>query len=129
MLNSLPVSVKVTGAADGTAVEYLVNPLDGVGRVSGFTIMPNVAITANDTNYITVTITKGVTTLATQTTQITGGAAMVIGTAIEMTLGGSAVGTALEIASGGVIKVAITEAGTGPAFDFKVITKFTHIRQ
>lgn len=129
MVNGAFQAVKVTGPADGTAVEYFINPLDDKAKVAAFVIVPNVAIAAHDTNYITITITNGATTLATQTTKVTGGAAMDIGVAITMTLGANGVGTALEVAAGGVLKVAITESGTGPAFDFKVYTIFRSTRQ
>jgi len=128
MVNSIPMAVKVSGT-NTTAQEYIYNSLGEIAEVTGFTIVPNVAVTADDTNYITLTIAKGGTTLATQNTKVTGGAAMVAGTPISMTLAAAAVGTAMQLSSGGVFSVAVTKAGTGPAYDFKVVAVLRGIRQ
>lgn len=129
MQNSQSKSVKVAAAAGTNSQEYIYNDLGEVARTEAFVIVPNVAITANDTDYITLTIKKGSTTLATQNTKITGGAAMVAGTPITMTLGANGVGANLELASAGVFDVAVASSGAGKAYDFKVQCVLRGIRQ
>ena len=128
MVNGIPMSVKVSGT-NAAAQEYIYNSLGEIAQVAAFVIVPNVAVTADDTNYITLTIAKGGTTLATQNTKVTGGAAMVAGTPITMTLAAGGVGTAMQLAAGGVYSVAVAKSGTGPAYDFKVVAVLTGTRQ
>lgn len=128
MVNTVPMSVKVSGT-DAAAQEYIYNSLGEVAGTDGFTIVPNVSVATHASNYITLTIAKGGTTLATFTTNSSGGAAMTAGTPIAMTLAAGGVGTAMQLSSGGVFSVAVTKAGTGPAYDFKVVAKMTGIRQ
>ena len=79
MVNGIPMSAKVSGT-NATAQEYIYNSLGEIAQATAFVIVPNVSVSTNDTDYITLTIAKGGTTLATQNIKVTGGAAMVAGT-------------------------------------------------
>lgn len=74
---------------------------------------PDTAITANATNYTTLTVKQGSTTLATRATDVAGGSA-VKHTAEALTLSG---GAALEFGQGDVIQVDKDDSGTGAIVD------------
>lgn len=114
---------RVSGT-DATDTCYLYNPFPHKVLVTGFTIVPKTAVSVHANNYITTTITNpDAATLATHTTNSSGGSAMVAGTPIDLAFGAAGVGTALELAAGAKLTVAITKAGTGPAYDFQVYGK------
>jgi len=129
MVNSVPKSVKLSGAAGVAGQEYIYNDLGEVARTEAFVIVPNVSVSTHAADYVTITVKKGATTLATFTTNSAGGAAMTAGTPITMTLGAGAVGSALELASAGVFDVACAAAGGGKAYDAKIIAALRGIRQ
>jgi hypothetical protein len=83
--------------------------------ISGyFTVSANV--TANDTNYATITLANGSSTLHTFDTRTTGSGGvgdLTAATPSALTLGAAAIGTALEIAPGACIKVNKTAGGSG----------------
>jgi hypothetical protein len=128
MVNSVSKRVDVAGT-DAAIVKYIYNDLGERATTASFVIVPNLSVATHASNYITLTVKKGATTLATFTTNSSGGAAMTAGTPITMTLGASGVGTALELADGGVFTVDVAKAGTGPAYDFGVSCKLQGIRQ
>lgn len=110
-----------TTAADTTDEWYIPCPAEGTWRIKNAFFAPATAVAANDTNYVQVDLTKNTLAAPTtwvafataMTTQVTGGAAMVIGTAREFTLAS----TAREIVQGEIIKVAKTDPGTGAILD------------
>lgn len=125
MTNSLPITVSLSGT-DATALGYLYNPLGSKAVVSSITIVPAVSVSTHAANYITLTVKKGATTIATYTTNSSGGAAMTAGTPITMTISGT--GLSLELAAGGVFEVAVAKAGTGPAYGFDVVAVLADTR-
>jgi hypothetical protein len=121
-------STELSGT-DATDITYLHNASENTVEVESVSLVPNIAVTANDTNYITVAVKKGIggTAIATaKTTQITGGAAHVAGTPQSFTLSGT--GSTLLIDPGGVIEVSVAKAGTGPAYAFTVAARVRDVR-
>jgi hypothetical protein len=83
--------------------------------ISGY-FTPQAAVTANDTNFATITLANGSTTLHTFTTQTSGSGGtgdLAATTPIALTFASGAVGTAMEIAPGAAIKLnkAVTASG------------------
>jgi hypothetical protein len=78
-------------------------------------IMPSTAVTADDTDYLTVTLKKGAagTELGSFTTQITGGAELVKGTATEFTL--TATGKDLEFTSSSCVELVVADSSGSAA--------------
>lgn len=126
MTNSVPFRVTVSGtnAAD---TEYIWNPHPSKAVVTSLTIVPNVAVAAHASNYLTVNVKKGATTIATFNTSTGSGALMAAGTPIAMSISGG--GQNLELAAGtGVFEVVTAMSGTGPAYDFAVIANLQDTR-
>jgi hypothetical protein len=78
------------------------------------------AVSAHDTNYITVTVTQNSTTLFARATTVAGGA-LAANTLAQQSLGASMVGDKLELEQGESVTVAVTKAGTGPAYKGSVV--------
>ena len=85
--------------------------------ISGY-FTPQAAVTANDTNYATVTLANGATTLHSFDTRTSGSGGtgdLAATTPIALTFAAAAVGTILEIAPGAAIKLNKTVAASGVA--------------
>ena len=117
------IGVSGTNAAD---TNYIMNPYPFKVRVSAINILPKTAVATNGSNYITTTLKKAATTLASHTTNSTGGSALVAGTVKGLSITGT--GLDLEIDAGGVITVEVAYAGTGPAYNHQVVVQLTPIR-
>ncbi len=101
------------GTVDG---DVYVNPLPVKLRIISGYFTPQAAVTANDTNYATVTLANGATTLHSFDTRTSGSGGtgdLAATTPIALTLATAAVGTILEIAPGAAIKLnkAVTASG------------------
>lgn len=108
---------------DADATKYLYNPLAETLYIEAIAIVPHVSVAVNGTNYNTETITnegQSSAVIATHTTN-TGGAALVAGTPLALTFSATGVGKVLEIAPGGVLKVALANTATGPAYDEEIV--------
>lgn len=101
---------------DALDTNYAFNGSPFTAKVIGLKLIPVVSVSTHASNYITITAKNGSTTLATFTTNSSGGAAMTAGTPITMTLSGT--GTDLEIAADGLVTFNVTKNGTGPAYEF-----------
>ena len=111
----------VVSGTDAAATLYLENKTSDKIVVQAIDIMPNLAVSTHASNYITTAVTAGGVTLVTaHTTNSSGGSAMVAGTALSFPFAATGVGTALELSAGGTLLVAVTKAGTGPAYNFSV---------
>ena len=98
--------------------------------VATLRIVPNLAIAANDTNYISLGFSKSVltafsgTSIATaKTTQVTGGAAHVVGAVQSFTV--TTAGSANNIAAGTGIYLVMSQQGTGPTWAVTVEIGYT----
>jgi hypothetical protein len=116
--------VKCVGS-NTTDLEYAINASLNAAKIKRLLLIPNVAVTADNTNYITVTVKRGSTTLATRTTTVAG-LGMVAGTVESLTITGT--GGDLERAASGVFEVAVAKTGTGPAYDFDVVVVYEGVR-
>jgi hypothetical protein len=101
------------GTVDG---DVFTNPLPVKLRIISGYFTPQAAVTANDTNYATVTLANGATTLHSFDTRTSGSGGtgdLAATTPIALTLAAAAVGTILEIAPGAAIKLnkAVTASG------------------
>ena len=124
MINEYTDRIKCVGS-NSTDVEYLLNASLNKGKIKRVTVLPNVSVTADNTNYITLTVKKASTTLVSRATNVAGGG-MVAGTPIVLTLTGT--GADLEQDAAGIFEVAVAKAGTGPAYDFDVVAVFEGVR-
>lgn len=107
-----------TIATTGNTDEYFTAPFAGI--LTAALITPLVALTANDTNYITWTFTNlgqagaGSTAMLAatdpNTTKATGGVGLAISTPRTLTLSGTA--ASLVVAAGDVIRIRATATGT-----------------
>jgi len=103
------------GTVDG---DVYVNPLPVKLRIISGYFTPQAAVTANDTNYATVTLANGATTLHSFDTRTSGSGGtgdLAATTPIALTFAAAAVGTILEIAPGAAIKLNKTVAASGVA--------------
>jgi hypothetical protein len=109
--------ILAAGIAAGTAAgDVFTNPLPVKLRIISGYFTPQAAVTANDTNFATITLANGSTTLHTFTTQTSGSGGtgdLAATTPIALTFASGAVGTAMEIAPGAAIKLnkAVTASG------------------
>lgn len=119
-MNTLSFTSPTSSGSDAVDTVYIVNPNPFKVRITGGYIMPGASVSTHASNYITTTIKKGSDTIATHTTNSSGGSALTAGTALALTLSGT-VAKVYEIAAGGVITVDVAKAGTGPAYEFAVV--------
>lgn len=105
----LPTGVATAGT-DGDI--YVINRLGGKAKVTNVDFIAEADITANDSNYATLTVTVDGTSLGSIETDTGGTGDVTAGTNEPITLSGA--GSNL-VAEGGLVKVAITKAGTGVA--------------
>lgn len=116
MTNRFTAQSPTLSGTDATDTNYAINGSAFTAKVLSIKLIPATSVSTHASNYITITAKSGSTTLATFTTNSSGGAAMFAGTVITMTLSGA--GTELEIASGGLVTFEVAKAGTGPAYKF-----------
>lgn len=114
-------TIQLTDAATaGTAVtETVMARIPVACRLITAYMSAPIAVTANDTTYATVTVAKrtgagGATTLASQTTKITGGSGN-LAAFVPAALTNTATSANLAIAAGDVVTVAVAKASTGVA--------------
>jgi hypothetical protein len=117
------IGVSGSNTAD---TNYIMNPYPFKVRIAAINILPKTAVATNGSNYITTTVKKAATTLASHTTNSTGGSALVTGSVKGLSITGT--GLDLEIDAGGVITVEVASAGTGPAYNHQVVCQLTPIR-
>ncbi len=127
MFDSHPIYVPVAAATAGTAADlFTVNGMPGQAKIVGCYLVADGAITANDTNYATLTLTVGGTTVGTMSTTITAGTGDIAdGGVASMTL--TAAGSNL-VGQGEAIKCAITKPGTGVAVAGTVVVALEQVR-
>lgn len=124
MMTEYTDRVKCVGS-NTNDVEYLINASLNKGKIKRLYVLPNVAITADSTNYITLTVKKASTTLVSRATTVAGGG-MVVGTPLTLTITGT--GADLEQDAAGIFEVAVVKSGTGPAYDFDVVAVYEGVR-
>lgn len=123
LLLSLAIDIATVGA--GTAEQrYCVPPGDtGEWFLRGATFVPATAVSANATNYTTISLKNGSTTLGTISTATT---AFVLGTPRPFTLGG---GVAREFTGmTDVLTIDKAESGTGGILDGCIVLLWERVR-
>lgn len=125
---SFPIGAAAAGANETV---HGANPFPGTWRIRSIKIVPDTTAAANDTNYATVTVTVNdgaggsfSSAIATQTTQVTGGVGLTIGTVLELTLTES---TTLDLPENGTIKVAKTYAASGAVVDGLIVVEIEKV--
>lgn len=113
-----PMSGTASGT-DATDNVHILNPSAGTVRAVSFYLVPHVSVATHASNYITITVKKGSSVLATFTTNSSGGAALTAGTPVALTITGT--GADLEIAAAGVYTVEVAKSGTGPSYKFSAV--------
>jgi hypothetical protein len=120
-VDSLTVSIPILAASNTALTRYGVVPsiLTGEYELVGADLVNNVAITADATDYRTITLNgvDGSTAQAARVTDVAGGN-LAAGAVEALTLAG---GANAIFTPGDAIEVVCTEAGTGPACDFSVV--------
>ena len=99
------VGTAAAGAAEIARIGM--NALPGKLFITSLVFVPDTAVTADDTNYATLTFAIGSTTIGTLVTNLAQGD-LVAGTPVAITLSGD-----LTVAAGAIVKVTKTYAGTG----------------
>ena len=105
----LPTGVATAGT-DGDV--YVINRLGGKAKVTNVDFIAEAAITANNTNNATFTVSVSGTTLGSIVTNVAGTGDVTAGVNEVIALSGA--GSNL-VADGGLVKVAITKASSGVA--------------
>ena len=110
-------------AGDGGTESYVTLPI--AARLNSVRLCPNVAVTANDTNYITVSVVdNGATDIFSQDTTIASGS-LVAGTPITVTI---ATAADVDFAAGEVIKLRVADSASGVNCTFTVVYEFAPAR-
>lgn len=108
---------------DATVSHSVIYPFSSPGYISAAYLEPDTAITANDTNYMTFSVSANSTTIASRATTTAGGN-VVADTPESMTMA-SGVRDKAELSQGEVITVAATKSGTGPAYSGRIVIVVT----
>ena len=108
---------------DANALKYVMNDSQSTAKVISAYLVPHVSVATHASNYITTTIAANGATIASHTTNSTGGSAMTAGTPIALTLSGDT-----NVASRAVVTVTVTKSGTGPAYSFDADLEFEPVR-
>lgn len=126
MIDRILLPVVVVSGTDATDDVCVHNYSADTVAISSLDLMPKTSVSTHAANYITTTVSIGGTTIATHTTNSSGGSALTAGTPLAMTLSGT--GKQLEIASGGTMRIQVAKAGTGPAFNNMIVATARSLR-
>ena len=111
-------------AGDGATESYITLPV--AAKLNSIRLCPNVDVTANNTNYVTVkVIDNGATDIFAQTTEITGGGNLTAGTPITVTQSSSA---DYDFAAGEVVRLRVVDSASGVSCAFTVVYEFAPAR-
>lgn len=121
LADTIILTIPILAASNTALTRYGVVPstLTGEYELVGADLVNNVAITADGTDYRTLTLygADGSTSQAARVTDVAGGS-LAAGDVEALTLTG---GANAMFEPGEAIKVACTEAGTGPAIDCMIV--------
>jgi hypothetical protein len=104
---------------NATVSDGIVYPFSSPGYIKAAYYEPTVAITADGSNYMTLTVAANSTTVASRATDVAGGS-IVDATPVSLTMA-SGVRDKAEVEQGDVITCASTKTGTGPAFGGRLV--------
>jgi len=116
MALSAPIPVEINVAAGAAGEWYAAVPFDGEWKIEKAYFVPDADTPANGTDYTTLALDVGGTTIGSVDTSATG---MTKGTPREISLSG---GAALELTGGtDVVKITKTESGLGAAVQGRLV--------
>lgn len=111
-------------AGDGATETYITLPI--AAKLNSVRLCPDVAVTANNTNYVTVkVIDNGATDIFEQNTQVSGGGSLTAGTPITVTLDAAA---DYDFAAGEVVRLRVVDSASGVDCAFSVVYEFAPAR-
>lgn len=111
-------------AGDGATETYVTLPI--AARLNSIRLCPDVAVTANNTNYVTVKfIDNGATDIFEQNTQVSGGGDLTAGTPITVTLDAAA---DFDFAAGEVVRLRVVDSASGVSCAFSAVYEFAPAR-
>mgnify|MGYP003132196503 FL=1 len=114
------LSTNTSSDASVAAESYICLPI--AAKLISVRLVPDVSVTANNTNYITVSVVDNASTnIFSQNTQISGGGSLTAGTAVTVALSSSA---DLEFAAGEKVKLRTSPSGSGVISAFTVVYEF-----
>ena len=112
------------GAGDGSTESYITLPI--AAKLNSVRLCPDTAVTANNTNFVTVSIADNASTaIFSQTTQISGGGSLTAGTPITVTLDTAA---DYDLAAGETVKLRVADTAAGVNCAFTVVYEFKPAR-
>ena len=118
----LSTNVAAETASDA-AESYICLPI--AAKLNSVRLVPDVSVTANNTNYVTVLIVdNSAATIFSQNTQVSGGGALTAGTAIPVTFTGGDT----EFGAGDKIKLRSAASGSGQVCAFTAVFEFEPMR-
>jgi len=119
----LPLAVATAGTADTRSLAIC--PA-GTWKIKAAYFSPDTAVTANDTNYATIALKNGATTIASESTTTTDTGNLTAQTPVALALTGT--GKDLEFAQGEAVTIAVTKAASGVAIDGQVCVYLEQLR-
>lgn len=105
---------------------YVPLPSSGTWKLESAIFLPWTDRTANDTNYTTIAVKKGATTIASEATTTSDTGNLTAGTALTLAITGA--GTNLEFGASAPVVVTKTDAGSGLALDGTFRFAFSAVR-
>lgn len=110
-------------AGDGSTESHITLPIDA--RLNSIRLCPDVSVTADNTNYVTITVVdNGATNIYSRTTQVASGN-LTAGTPIAVALSSSA---DVDFAAGEVVKLRVADSASGVNCGFTVVYEFAPAR-
>lgn len=121
-MDILLLPTATVAGTDATDDVYIHNPYPEGILVTNIDLLPNTSVATHANNYITTTVKNAAgDTLASHTTNSSGGSALTAGTVLNMPISGTT--KQCEVAAGGVMRIQVAKAGTGPAYEHTVIVR------
>lgn len=116
-------SADQTGSTSATS-QSVIYPFSEKGYISAVFYEPETAISQDDTNYQTLSVSANSTTIASLTTQATGGSAISADVPVSLTMA-AGVRDKAEVEQGDALTVATTPTGTGPSYSGRFVVVVT----
>lgn len=118
--------VPINVAANANEDRYVTVPFAGEWEIEKICIVPATSVSTDGSNYRTTSFKVGSTTVASQTTNSSGGAARTAGTPLDLTL--SNVGTTRLTGGTDALKIESAYTGTGAVEDCDFVIGLRQVR-
>jgi len=127
MSNMMTMQVSLVETTAGTAeTVYVAMPSANEWKLQAAYFAPDANVTSNDTNYATIALKQGATSLASEATTTTDLGSLTAGTAVALAMT-AGTGASREFGAGDSVTVAVTKTGTGAALVGAVSLAFEKI--